>query len=377
MAEENILLRIIDRIGFVALDGAAAARRRVQDVSTALAEQDNVARSILDKRREEETARKKEMKEKLSKIKDSVAVEAPSGPEDFEFEREELKVPFSVRISNLIVDRFSKYASRSTNFFGNIQEDLYKANIIMPVSRYVALSMGVSVIAAIGSSLLFSFLFGLFMGPAMAFIGLVLGVPVFFVSMIVAKSYPSSQVKGRSDNFGRALPFALKHMATQLVSGSGLLETMRSVGRSDYGVLSEEFRRAILEIDRGASVEEAFERMNLRIESEGLIKTSRQIASTLRTGGNLADTLKIISEEISMDMRMKLKDFIETLNMFGMMFMFIVIVAPVLMTTLVVAMGIAMSGLPIPASVMWMLYATFFGIGVFMAIMIKRMEPRV
>ena len=376
MPEENILLRIIDRIGFAALDGATAARRRMQDVSTALAEQDKVARDILEKRRLEEDERKMEMKEKLSKIKDSVGIEEESGPEEFEFEREELKVPFSVRLSNTIVDRFSKYSGQSTNFFGNIQEDLYKANIIMPVSRYVALAMGISVISAIGSGILFSFLMGLFMGPAMGFIGLVLGIPVFFVGMIVAKSYPSSLVKGRSDNFGRALPFALKHMATQLVSGSGLLETMRSVGRSDYGVLSEEFRRAILEIDRGASVEESFERMNLRIESEGLIKTSRQIASTLRTGGNLADTLKLISEEISMDMRMKLKDFIETLNMFGMMFMFIVIVAPVLMTTLVVAMGIAMKGLPVGVEIMWMLYATFFGIGVFMAIMIKRMEPR-
>ena len=64
------------------------------------------------------------------------------------------------------------------------------------------------------------------------------------------------------------------------------------------------------------------------------------------------------------------------LLMFGMMFMFIVIVAPVLMTTLVVAMGIAMKGLPVSAEVMYMLYGTFFGIGIFMSIMIKRMEPR-
>jgi flagellar protein FlaJ len=61
-------------------------------------------------------------------------------------------------------------------------------------------------------------------------------------------------VKKRSVSFSRELPFALRHMATQLASGSGLLETMRSISVSDYGVVSEEFRRAILEIERGSSI---------------------------------------------------------------------------------------------------------------------------
>ncbi len=117
--------------------------------------------------------------------------------------------------------------------------------------------------------------------------------------------------------------------------------------------------------------------MNLRINSEGLKKVSRQIISTIRTGGNLANTLKVMAGEISMEMRMKLKDYIQILNTFTLMYMFVVVVAPVLITTMVIAMGIAMGGLPIPADVMWGLYLTFFGIGIYMSIMIKRFEPKV
>jgi len=36
-----------------------------------------------------------------------------------------------------------------------------------------------------------------------------------------------------------------------------------------------------------------------------------------------------------------------------------------------------MNGLPLTAELMWMLYLAFFGIAVYMSIMIKRFEPKV
>jgi flagellar protein FlaJ len=297
---------------------------------------------------------------------------------EFALEREELELPFSARVVNVISDIFSGYSKTSSSFFKNIQEDLYKANILMPASKYIAFSFGASIIVALIVGVLMSIMLGSIMhNVSGGLLGLILAFPVFFFVLMFARIYPRSKVKSRSDAFSRELPFALRHMATQLTSGSGLLETMRSVSMSDYGVLSEEFRRAIMEIERGATIEEAYERMNLRVDSPGLKKASRQIISTLRTGGNLANTLKIIAEEVSTEMRMKLKDFIQMLNTFSMMYMFIVVVAPVLITTLLIAMGIAMKGLPMPPQTMWLLYIAFFGISLYMSFMVKRFEPKV
>lgn len=275
------------------------------------------------------------------------------------------------RIMRLVPERF-----HPKGLFKDIAVDLYRANMIMTASEYIAYSTGISVIVAVLFSLLITLFIATF-NPVLAPIGLALIIPLFFMTLLLMKIQPKSKVKSRSDSFSRELPFALRHMATQLSSGSGLLETMRSISRSDYGVLSEEFKRGILEIDRGASIEEAYERMNLRIESEGLKKASRQIISTLRTGGNLANTLKLIAEEISNEMRMKLKDFIQILNTFALMFMFLVIVAPVLMTTLVIAIGIAMKSLPIAPPLMWVLYSAFFGGSLYLSFMVKRFEPKV
>jgi flagellar protein FlaJ len=376
----NILIRLIDRVGEGTLTSAERVSRRAAELSIAFREQDEVAKTLLEKKREEEKEKKAEMEDRLSQIKDAVSFEPEKKEEGGgpEIEREELEVDFNERLINIISDLFAGFSSKGPgNFFTNIQEDLYKANIMMPAKKYIALSVGVAAISAVFMGILFAIMLTLVIGPLGSILGLLLGVFIFFIVLVIAKSQPKSKVKARSDAFSKEMPFALRHMSTQLTSGSGLLETMRSIAKSDYGVLSEEFRRAILEIERGATIEESFERMNLRIESPGLKKSSRQIISTLRTGGNLANTLKIIAEEIAKEMRLKLKDYIQILNTFALMYMFVVVIAPVLITTLMVAMGIAMGGLLMPPEMMWLVYFVFFGIGIYMSVMIKRFEPKV
>lgn len=246
----NVLLRFVDKIGDKTLTGAEKAYKRVAELSLAFKEQDEAARALLEKKKKEEEERKKAFEERLSRIKEAISIEEESREEEFTFEREELQVPFSARLVDAISDIFSSYSKAPSSFFKNIQEDLYKANIVMPVSKYVALSFGISVIAAVFIGGIFALLLGSIMGISWGLLGLVLGFPAFFFVLGFAKMYPRSLVKSRSDAFSRELPFALRHMATQLSSGSGLLETMRSVSLSDYGVLSEEFRRAIMEIER-------------------------------------------------------------------------------------------------------------------------------
>ncbi|MEE9564760.1 MAG: type II secretion system F family protein [Candidatus Hydrothermarchaeaceae archaeon] len=376
----NLLTRIIDRVGEGTISQAERSYKRAAELTLVFKEQDEAAKKMLDERKQEELGKKQEMEERLSLIKDAVSLETDVKEEETgkDLVRDELKVDFSTRLMNIISDLFSEYTTKGPgSFFKNIQEDLYKANIIMPASKYIALSIGVSAISAVVMGILLAIVLSIVVGPLGTIIGLICGGFVFLLVIIIAKGRPKSMVKARSDAFSHEMPFALRHMSTQLTSGSGLLETMRSISKSDYGVLSEEFQRAIMEIERGATVEESFERMNLRIESPGLKKASRQIISTLRTGGNLANTLKIIAEEISAEMRGKLKDYVQLLNTFTLMYMFVVVIAPVLITTLMIAMGIAMGGLPMPPETMWLLYFVFFGISLYMSVMVKRFEPKV
>ncbi len=375
----NILVRLVERLGELTVTSAESVARRAQELALVQREQEEAVERMQERLEREKEERKRAIEERLEKLREAAMfeeeVEKPE--EELVIEREVLREPFTSRLVNIISDLFSAYATTPSSFFANIQEDLYKAHILMPASKYVAFAVGASVIVAGVSAFVLSILFATMFGAVSSIMGIAIGLLLGAGVFLYARIYPKSKVKARSDAFSRELPFVLRHMATQLSSGVGLLETMRSVAQSNYGVVSEEFRRSLLEIERGATVEEAYDRMNLRIDSPGLKKASRQIISTLRTGGNLANTLKIIAEEVSTEMRMKLKDYIQVLNTFSLMYMFAIVVAPVLITTLVIAMGIAMRSLPMPPQLMWVLYLAFFGVGLYMSFMIKRFEPKV
>jgi flagellar protein FlaJ len=377
---ENRILRFVDWVGEGTLTTAEVtygfAKKNLEELAKVLREHEIAAKALLLRDRARDEERRRALEARLSRILEAVSEEEEVTREIL-LEREEVRRPLSERLAEVIANTFLGFSKRLQAYFVNIQEDLYRANIMMTASRYISLAVGVSAILAAILTGAFSVMFWSVVGAVGGLVSAVLFFPFFFIFLTLARMYPKNRVKTRSRSFSRELPFALRHMATQLSSGSGLLETMRSISLSDYGVLSEEFRRAILEIERGSTIEEAYERMNLRIDSPGLRKASRQIISTMRTGGNLASTLKVIADEVATDMRMKLKDFIQTLNTFSLMYMFVVVVAPVLISTLLIALGIATKSFPVPVETMWLLYLTFFGISLYMAFIIKRFEPRV
>ncbi len=376
----NPIVRLAERIGELTVTRAEHALTRARELALALQEQEEAARSIMERREREKEERLRAMEEKLARLREAVILEEEEEEEVETLlpeEREELKMPFMARVTNIISDIFSRYSAMPGSFFKNIQEDLYRANIIMPASRYVGLAIGVSVIVAIATTILVALLGGLLLGGVGSLMGFVLGPLAGGFAFMFARVYPKRKIRSRSDAFSREIPFALRHMATMLSSGSGLLETMRSVANSGYGVLSEEFRRAIMEIERGATIEEAYDRINLRVDSPAFKKATRQIISTIKTGGNLANTLKVIAEETATEMRMKLKDFVQVLNTFSLMYMFLTVVAPVLITILVIAMSFATKSVILPPMLMWVLYIVFSAAAIYMAIMIKRFEPKV
>lgn len=373
---ESRALRFVDGVGEKTLTSVEWTYKRAKELPAVIIEQEDAVRSLLAKRKLKTEERKKAIERRVP-VTDAEPKQKKEDLDKLLLYVEELSVPFHMRMVTRVSDNFTNYPRLFNRFFKDIQEDLYKAKVTMPAVKYTAFSVGIStIVSLVFVSLTLLLGLGVYRSIPFVLVGLTLSAMAFFVVLTLARMYPQLVVKGRPVEFARELPAALRHMATQLSSGSGLLDTMRSVAQSDYGVLSEEFRRVIIEIERGATVEEALERLNLRIDSPGLRRATRQIVSTMKTGGNLANTLRLIAEETSNEMRMKLKDFIQTLNTFSLMYMFVVVIAPVLITTLTIGMGIAAKALPVSSETLGLVYLAFFSISIYMSFMIKRFEPR-
>lgn len=202
---------------------------------------------------------------------------------------------------------------------------------------------------------------------------------VIFILLILATIlfYPKMKKDNKYHGFSRDLPFALRHLSTELKSGKGLHDSLNSVVNADYGILSNEFERVLNEIKYGKSTEQSLLDMARRVKSQGLSRAVQQIIGTLKVGGNLANSLSIIAEDVSFDMRIKLKEYSQKLNGFVMIYTFVAILAPVILLVMMVAASTVMGDF-ISTDLILILYIFFFPmIVVFMGLFIKKLEPQV
>jgi len=264
-----------------------------------------------------------------------------------------------LKFLNKLSNRISTYSLASSLYF-----DLDSANMNCSPKQYCALALTASIAAmvfiglfslvlaflGIGSMLDSTFLpmmgFALEKGVAlegnamivsillkfvMAGIATILG---FVIALLISIKFPSSTAKKRGTAIDKDLAFALRHMATEIRAGVGIHRTMESVVEAKYGILSEEFEKTLKDIEKGVNTEDALDALATRSPSENLSKAMRHVIRALKTGGNLSEIIESIAADVSFELRMKMRDFVERLNLIGLFYMMIGIVFPVFVAVL-------------------------------------------
>jgi flagellar protein FlaJ len=207
---------------------------------------------------------------------------------------------------------------------------LYSANMRYSPNQYLALSAAGGIVVA-----LVLFIMTLLVTIALGNIVVALTVPLligfltWIIATIIILSIPKSRAISRGNACSTELPFALRHMSTELKAGIGLYKTIQAIARNDYGVLSDEFARTITEIEEGSDTRVALKHLALRTQSKPLKKTINHILRAMRIGGNLSSAMNDIAEDVSEDMRNKILEFSQSMNFFAVIFIFVGIVMPV------------------------------------------------
>ena len=212
------------------------------------------------------------------------------------------------------------------------------------------------------------------------FISLELGLAIFLSFILIGFFiiyYPRIKRQNDYSSFSKELPYALRQLATELRSGKSLFDSLDSIVRADYGILSLEFSRLLEEIKYGESTENAFLNLEKRIGSDALSRVIYEILTSLRIGSNLSGALSIIADDVNFDIRMKLKEYSEKLNAFIMIYTFLAILAPVILLTMLLAASVVIGDL-VPSDLILVLYCVFFPmIIIFLGFAIKKLEPKI
>ncbi len=266
---------------------------------------------------------------KLAKLNIDTEAKLMEGSEsDLEKKMVKLYKPFQGFVNTIVKFMLKQNIGKKISYF------LYSANIKRTLVQHLVLSIIFSMLlTAVITGIMFVLL--TVIDPLFLILIPFIAGLVFFFSLL-AFSYlgPMQKAKQRGVQIDTELPYALRHLATELQAGIGLYKTLQSIAKNDYGLLSDELSRTIIEIENGTDTKTALRHTALRSQSKNFNVALFHIIRTLNTGGNLAQSIDSVAETVSFDLMESAKQFGEKMNFFGIIFIFIAIVLPVFLAVL-------------------------------------------
>jgi len=288
-----------------------------------------------------------------------------------EWRKQEISQPFSERLAEAMLKYFRGPVENLTKSLKGLEVDLYRANILTPKDRYVALMLFVSLFAGV-----FLMLVAYLMYQPLE-TTLLLGLLGFIGGFFYMRQYPKMVWKRRVTEVERALPYALRHMAALLSAGVGISEAILSVSKADYGAISEEFGLIVRDMRTGASFEDALTRFDEKMSSENVSRVVKQILRAVKFGGNLSGVLYKLAEDFSFEYRMKLVEYVQRVNGVAFIYMFLTIVMPTMFIVGILAASVMNQALVMPVESLAVIMLLAFPALSFVIInMIKKAEPR-
>ncbi len=177
-------------------------------------------------------------------------------------------------------------------FLRNLDRRLESTKIALAAEEYVGTTLLVTIVV----------------GVAVGFIGMVLRLPIpapflallaaFVTFPVLTLGVPHYLAQRRAAELEKALPDALRQMASTLRAGVGIDATMDDIVKSKYGVLSDEFDRVVTEIRRGRSLSSALLALARRSNSPLYERAFHLIVEGIERGAALASVLDSVSTDI-------------------------------------------------------------------------------
>ncbi len=156
--------------------------------------------------------------------------------------------------------------------------------------------------------------------------GFALGGGVFLYIVFYPKFMAGRKIKELEHN----LPYALHHLLIHVRSGVPLFNSLVSIARGGYGSLSDEFGKAVTEINTGKSEIASLEILARNNPSLYFRRVLWQIVNALKSGADIGVTLKEIVDSLATEQRIAIKKYGSELNPLALFYMILVVIFPTL-----------------------------------------------
>jgi archaeal flagellar protein FlaJ len=187
--------------------------------------------------------------------------------------------PVSNTIDNILPDRY----------LVSIQEMLIRSGNYIKASDLITLIIGLGLLMGI------VFLFFFTVLGLNSIIGLLIGLFAPGVTILIWMFF---MMERRVDAIEKDTPDFLRQISSLLRAGIGVETALEDTSKHGKGPLTDELKRAVIEIKIGSTFEDAILSMGERLKSKTLDRTFRMIIEGRRVGGSLADVIEAVAEDL-------------------------------------------------------------------------------
>jgi len=223
---------------------------------------------------------------------------------------------------------FIKYRKKSW-----LSESLMKSGANITREEYMAITIRSFFIIFI--SLLIASTFALFLFNTKNFILLGLGISVIFslFAFLSQQMYPKMYVSKKQLDIEKNLIPALEDMLVQLNSGIPLFSILVNLSSSNYGELSNEFKKAVKRIGSGEPEISVFDDLGNKNPSFFFRRFLWQLSNGMRAGSDMAIVIKDSLKSLNEEQLIQIQNYGNKLNPLIVFYMLISVIIPALSIT--------------------------------------------
>ena len=187
--------------------------------------------------------------------------------------------PISRGLDNVLPDRYLVI----------IQENLIRTGMYVKASDLITLMVMAGIIFGLLGLVLFTVI------GINPMIGLGVG---FITPLAIVLGWLFFSMERRVDAIEQNTPDFLRQIASLLRAGVGIETALEDISKQGSGPLSDELKRAVIEMKIGSTFDDSLISMGERLKSKTLDRTFRMIIEGKRVGGSLSDVIETVAEDL-------------------------------------------------------------------------------
>ncbi|EEZ92988.1 MAG: type II secretion system protein [Candidatus Parvarchaeum acidiphilum ARMAN-4] len=259
----------------------------------------------------------------------------------------ETKIPSIMISPNKAVffgKKFKKFAPNFKGMTPTLKQDLLQAAMDIDYLDYIAAGIVVALVLVglmVGVSALV-LLIAIKKNLLTIKIEAILPVLIFIVPGVYFfyfLNYPKLQAVKRTKLIEEQVVFATREIMIKVGSGVPVFNALLDVANGNYGVVSDEFKEAIEEIESGVPQEDALDHLARRVPSQSLRRTIDIMLNAIKSGSDVAGTLSLINDMLIKKQQSDMKSYAGELTPMSMAYMLISVVMPSLGMSVFIILG--------------------------------------